>query len=111
MERPILTKEQIKFWIGKHRVIDLCITEQRQKLIDTFLLSVHVYDDKMLLCLKYTDGEICVTKEEIDTAMNKRKNSNNRNDCRSLPLDVLGDPPAIRTRDTLLKRQVLCRLS
>jgi len=26
-------------------------------------------------------------------------------------LDVLGDPPAIRTRDTLLKRQVLCRLS
>ncbi|MCL2003976.1 MAG: hypothetical protein FWG72_08245 [Oscillospiraceae bacterium] len=78
--------------------------EQRQRLIDTFLLSVHVYDDKMLICLKYIDGEICMTKEEIDAAMHKKANSGNRNDCRSSPLKACGDPPAIRTPDTLLKR-------
>jgi len=110
MERPILTKEQIKFWLCKHRPIDVADTGQKQRLIDIYLLSVHVYDDKMLICLKYTDGEICVTKEEIDAALSKKGNSSNRNDCRSSPLNVAGDPPRIRTADTLLKSLHYCNI-
>ena len=111
IERPVLSKEQIKFWICKFSKTNLDDPEQKQRMVDVFLNSVYVYDDKMLVILNYKNGEICVTYDEIKAAMDKKENSDNHNDCQSSPLDVRGDPPAIRTRDTLLKRQVLCRLS
>jgi hypothetical protein len=95
MERPILTKEQIKFWLCKHRPIDVADTEQKQRLIDIYLLSVHVYDDKMLICLNYTDGEICVTNEEIQAAMGKKENSGNHKDCPDCPISEPGDYYAV----------------
>ena len=58
----------------------------------------------MLICIKYTDGEICVTREDIDDAMSKKENSGNRNDCRSSPLKVAGTPTTTRTWDPLLRR-------
>jgi hypothetical protein len=92
IECPILSKEQIEHWFYRFKGIDLDDTEQKQRLIDMFLKAVYVYDDKMLIVLKYKDGEICVTFDEITQAVNKKENSDNRNDCQSSPLDVLGDP-------------------
>ena len=111
MERPILSKEQIRFYLTKHNTIDITDIEQKQWLIETYLLGVYVYDDKMLICLKHSDGDICVTYDEIQSIMDNKQNPDNHNGYQGSPLNVTGDPPAIRTRDTLLKRQVLCRLS
>ena len=76
-----------------------------------FLNSIYVYDDKMLIVLNYKDGEICVTFDEVMQALSKKENTDNLKDYQCSPLKVAGDPPVIRTPDTLLKRQVLCRLS
>ena len=57
-----------------------------------FLKAVYVYDDKMLIILKYKDGEICVTFDEITQAVNKKGNSDNRSDYQSSPLIVRGEP-------------------
>ena len=57
VKRPILSKEQIKFWIMKFRNTDLEDEQQKQKLIDVFVNSVYVYDDKMVIFFNYKDGE------------------------------------------------------
>jgi hypothetical protein len=64
IERPLLSKEQIQFWIMKFAKTDIAITEQKQRLIDTFVNSVHVYDDKMVIVFNYKDGERCLDLSE-----------------------------------------------
>jgi hypothetical protein len=44
-----------------------------------------------------------LSKEEIDEAMGKKENADNHKDYQRSPLKVSGDPPRIRTADTLLK--------
>ena len=57
VKRPILSKEQIKLWITKWQESDLTDEQQKQKLIDVFVNSIHVYDDKMVIFFNYKDGE------------------------------------------------------
>ena len=111
IERPVLSKEQIKFWICKFSTTNLDDIEQKQRLIDVFLNSVYVYDDKMLIILNYKDGEICVTFDEIREAMSKKENPDNFNGYQGSPLNMVGDPSGNRTPDTVIKSHVLYRLS
>ena len=90
IERPVLSQEKIKHWLCKFRVIDLDDTAQKQRLIDVFLNSVYVYDDKMLIVLNYKDGEICVPFDEIKAVMGKKENHDNRKDCHGSPLKMSG---------------------
>ena len=92
IERPVFTKEQIKFWLCKFRLTDPNDTNQRQQLINTYLHGIHVYDDKLLIVLNYKDGEICVTFDEIQEALKHKENSSNHKDCQSSPLSAAGDP-------------------
>ena len=40
----------------------------RQKLIDTFVNAIYVYDDKITLCYNYSGEDARVTLAELDTA-------------------------------------------
>lgn len=40
--------------------------EQEQRLIDVFVNSVHVYDDKAVVLLNYRDGDKCVHFTDFD---------------------------------------------
>ena len=57
IERPMLTKKEIRFWITKFRDTDLADDIQKRKLIETFVNSVYIYDDKAVLLFNYKDGE------------------------------------------------------
>jgi hypothetical protein len=74
IERPTLSKEQIRFWIMKFATIDIDYLEQKQRLINAFVNSVYVYDDKMLITFNYKDGEKCLSFEEVDKTISKKKN-------------------------------------
>ena len=111
IERPALSKEQIICWIDKFRPIDKDDLSQRQQLIDAFINAIYVYDDKFLITYNYKDGEKCISHEEIQEYMQKKENSDNRNDYQSSPINISGEPSEIRTPDNLIKSQVLCRLS
>ena len=39
---------------------DLKYDEQKLRLIDIFINSVHVYDDKIVVLFNYKDGEKCI---------------------------------------------------
>jgi len=56
MQRPLLTREQVLFWICRYRQLDITIPEQRQRLIDGFVNAIYLYDDKIILTFHYKEG-------------------------------------------------------
>ena len=87
IDRPTLSKEQIEAWIMSFAKTNLNSVEQKMKLIDVFVNSIFVYDDKMLVIFNYKNGEKCVSLDELDFMAQKK---NTHNECSSL--NKFGDP-------------------
>ena len=68
-----------------------------QALIDTFVNSIYVYNDKLLIMFNYRDGERCITAEEVKEYMKNKENPDNQNDYRSSSMCVNGGPSGTRT--------------
>ena len=66
MQRPLLTREQVTFWICRFRETDVTKQEQRQRLIDSFINSVYLYEDKLILTFNYKDGTKTVSLNDIE---------------------------------------------
>ena len=112
IERPLISKEQIMFWLNRFAKTDITDMEQKQRLIDVFVNSVYVYDDKMIATFNYKDGDMLVTFDEINKALaEKKKNPGNLNDYQGSSLSAFGEPPGNRTPDHMIKSHVLYRLS
>ncbi len=65
MEKPLLTREQVTFFIQKYRTIDITKEEKRQRMIDTFINAVYLYDDKIVFTFNYKDETKMVTTADI----------------------------------------------
>ena len=87
MKRPTISRKQIEDWIMKFAKSDLSSPEQKQKIIDVFINSVYVYDDKMVVFLNYRDGERCV---RFDEAVSKKTKPDTSVKCSTLV--SVGDP-------------------
>ena len=68
MVKPLLTKEQLTFWIHRFRNTDITNREQRQRLIDIFVNSVYVFDDHVVISFNYRDGAKTVSLAEVESA-------------------------------------------
>lgn len=66
LQKPEITKEHILMFIKKFRAINLEDINSRKKLIDSFVNSVYVYDDKVLITFNYKDGTKEISLEEIN---------------------------------------------
>lgn len=66
IKKPLLSKEFIMFGICKFRKLDLDTREGRQRLIDGFVNSVYLYDDKIVLTFNYKDGTKTISLSEIN---------------------------------------------
>ena len=49
IESPIITREQILCWLQAFRTYDMTEPKHRQQLVDYFVNSVYVYEDKMII--------------------------------------------------------------
>lgn len=49
--KPKLTEEQILSYLHKFRVLDMSKQSHRQRLIDTFINRIYLYDDKLIITL------------------------------------------------------------
>ena len=65
LKKPILTREWIRFWLEKFRKGDVGSTEHQRQIIDTFVNSVYVFDDRVVLNFNFTDDAKTVTREEV----------------------------------------------
>ena len=53
VNHPVLTKEQIQFALYSYRKLDLSSQEGKQQLIDGFVNSIFLYDDRFLIAFNY----------------------------------------------------------
>ena len=112
IERPIISKEQIMFKVCQLSGLDFNYVEHKQRLIDVFLNSVYVYDDKAVISFNYKDGDKCLTFDEIKDMLNKKQNPDNHEDYQSSPLNIDGEPLAsVCERSALSFSIVSIRLS
>ena len=56
-----MTEEFIRFWLLRFRKLDMSLKDQRQALVDTFINSIYLYDDKVLITFNYKEGTQTVT--------------------------------------------------
>jgi DNA invertase Pin-like site-specific DNA recombinase len=66
IKRPLLTKDKIIFWISRFKDGDIDDPKYRQNIIDLFLNSVYVYDDRLIITCNYKDGARTVSLSDIN---------------------------------------------
>ncbi|MBQ8739060.1 MAG: hypothetical protein IJZ04_09475 [Clostridia bacterium] len=66
IERPLLTREQIRFGIERFRKLNIEKEEDKKCLIDNFINAIYLYDDKITFTFNYKDGTKTVLLSECD---------------------------------------------
>ena len=75
LERRKFTKEEIVEWISKYKYGNINDLDYRKEIIDTFVNSVFVYDDKLVLTYNYKDGTETLTLKEIESVLSSNLTS------------------------------------
>ena len=68
MKHPMLSREDVVYWICRFRTLDVSKLEERRRLIDSFVNSVTIFDDHILITFNYKEGSERVTFEDIKSS-------------------------------------------
>ena len=68
MSKPLLTKEQILFWFHRFRKYNTRRLDHKRRLIDSFINTIYLYDDKMVITFNYKDGAETISLNEIENS-------------------------------------------
>ena len=66
MAQPVFTKEEIVKWISRFKYGGINDKTYQREIIDTFLNSVYVYDDRIVFTYNFRDHAETVTLDEIE---------------------------------------------
>ena len=75
LAKPKVTEDFIRFWLLRFRKLNMNQKDQRQALVDTFINSIYLYDDKVLITFNYKEGTQTVTFGEATEAASKGNGS------------------------------------
>ena len=65
MARPRYTKEQVVSWISRFKYGNVDDPQYQKQIIDTFINSIYVFDDKLVFTYNFKDGTETITLAEI----------------------------------------------
>ena len=68
MARPRYTKEQVVSWISRFKYGNVDDPQYQKQIIDTFINSIYVFDDKLVFTYNFKDGTETITLTEIQAA-------------------------------------------
>ncbi len=68
IKNPLLSREDVTFWICRFRKFDVSKLEERRRLIDSFVNSVTIFDDYILITFNYKDGETRLDFKDIESS-------------------------------------------
>ena len=68
MTKPRYTKEQIVSWINRFKYGSADDPQYQKQIIDTFINSIYVFDDKIVFTYNFQDGTETITLAEIQAA-------------------------------------------
>lgn len=69
IEKPLLSREQVLFFLHRFRKLDVKNQDHRQRLIDSFINAIYLYDDKMILTFNYKDGSNTITFSDLTAVL------------------------------------------
>ena len=93
LAKPKVTEEFIRFWLLRFRKLNMNQKDQRQALVDTFINSIYLYDDKVLITFNYKEGTQTVTFGEATEVASEGNGSD---------LDCIPAPRKTSTRCVLV---------
>lgn len=65
IEKPPITREQILFWFDQFRCGDPADIAFQEKVIDCFVNSIYLFDDRIVVNFNYQEGGRPVSLEEV----------------------------------------------
>ena len=65
MKHPLLSREDVTYWICRFRTLDVTRLEERRRLIDSFVNSVTIFDNCILVTFNYKEGSERINFNEI----------------------------------------------
>ena len=68
LNRPMLAREDVVYWIYRFRTLDVSKMEERRRLIDSFVNSVTIFDDHILITFNYKEGEKRISFSDIESS-------------------------------------------
>ena len=68
MTKPRYTKEQVVSWISRFKYGNVDDPQYQKQIIDTFINSIYVFDDKLVFTYNFKDGTETITLAEIQAA-------------------------------------------
>lgn len=57
ISHPLLTRDEVVYWICRFRRLDMSVLEDRRRLVDSFVNSVTIYDGRIVITFNYKDGQ------------------------------------------------------
>lgn len=66
LQNPALSREQIEFYLERFKFIDTTDENERQRLIDSFVNAIYLYDDKIVLTFNYKDGTKTISLNDVN---------------------------------------------
>ena len=83
MEKPKLPEEFVRYWLQRFRGLDTSSMEQRKLLIDVFLNTVYLFNDKVVITFNYKEDAKTVDFSEIEDVLSKRSSGSDLEFCAS----------------------------
>ena len=68
IQNPALSREQITFFLDQFKRTDINDEDQRQRLIDSFVNAVYVFDDKVVLIFNYKNGTKTISLDTVKSS-------------------------------------------
>ena len=93
IKKPRLSREDVTFWICRFRKLDVDKLDERRRLIDSFVNSVTIFDDHILITFNYRDGETSLDFSDIESS----------------DLQSVGGPECVDKKDAQQKRRTKVR--
>ena len=72
LAKPKISEEFIRYWFKRFQHLDTSNLDQRKMLINTFVNSIYLFDDKALVNFNYKDGTETINFSEVECALKQR---------------------------------------
>lgn len=82
--KPLLTRKQILFRFERFRQGDPSVSAYQRNIIDCFVNSVYIFDDRFVVNFNYRDGDKLVSLQEVKSSFLGGNRSPHRNGLRAI---------------------------
>ena len=69
MKHPMLSREDVVWWICRFRSLDVSKLEERRRLVDSFVNAITIFDEYILITFNYKEGETRVDFADIELSL------------------------------------------